>query len=312
MGRIYYLLSSGTLKRKENTLLFENERVRKVIPIEDVEEIFIFGEISLNTKLLSLTSSKGITLHFFNYYGWYIGSFYPRERNVSGFLEVKQAEHYLDKDKRLYLAKMFVIGAIKNSKFLVHNVDDYVHKVESSNGINELMSIEANFKKVYYESLKENTGWEFERRTKRPPENPLNALISFGNSLVYSVVLKQIYTTQLSPQISFLHEPSERRFSLALDISEIFKPVISDRIIKKLINTSSITEDHFVKDLNFVYLNDEGRRIFLKAFDERLRTTIRHRKLNRKISIKNLIKIECYKLIKHLLGEERYRPTVIN
>ncbi len=122
MGKTYYIFSSGTLIRRENTLLFEGKDKRKVIPVENVEEIFVFGEIGINTKLLGLLNKHGIVMHFFNHYGWYMGSFYPRETNVSGFLAVKQVEHYTDPHKRLYLAKSFVEGAIKNLHYVVPEI----------------------------------------------------------------------------------------------------------------------------------------------------------------------------------------------
>jgi len=100
-------------------------------------------------------------------------------------------------------------------------IEEYQNKINKVKSINELMSIEAHVRKIYYATFEEITNWKFEERTKMPPKNPLNAMISFGNSLVYTTILKEIYLTPLNPTISFLHEPSERRFSLSLDISEI-------------------------------------------------------------------------------------------
>ncbi len=309
MGKVFYILSNGKLSRKENTLFFENENVRKSIPIETVDEIFVLSEITLNTKLIKFLSQAGVCIHFFNYYGYYVGSFYPRETHVSGHLCIKQAEHYLDKEKRLYLAKAFIIGAIINLS-QVYNIDpeENLNKLSKTESIEEIMSIEADFRKKCYEKLEEITGFEFEKRTKRPPENPLNALISFGNSLVYAKVLGEIYYTPLNPTISYLHEPSTKRFSLSLDVAEVFKPILSDRLIIKLLKSGKITEEHFKKDLASAYLNDEGRRIFLSEFNKLLEETVRHKKLKRKVSHRALIRLELYKLIKHLLGEEVYIP----
>ncbi len=306
MGRVYYIFSHGTLSRRENTILFQNEREKKFIPVEDIEELFILSEVSLNTKLLNFLSSRGIVVHFFNYYGWYSGSFVPRESSVSGLLVVKQAEHYMDANKRLYLAKEFVRGSIANSMRNIA-VDFNLSLLDRVRDIEVLMSLEARFKKAYYEELERLTGWEFGKRTKRPPSNPLNALISFGNSLVYASVLKEIYHTPLNPAISYLHEPSTRRFSLSLDIAEIFKPIISDRIILKTIGQGIIGESDFEKDLNHTYLSENGRRKFLKEFDRLIKTTYTHPALKRKVSIRQLIRLELYKLIKHLLGEQKYR-----
>jgi CRISPR-associated protein Cas1 len=125
---------------------------------------------------------------------------------------------------------------------------------------------------------------------------------------LYSVILSEIYKTHLEPTISYLHEPSERRFSLSLDISEIFKPLIVDMVIFNLLNYETINLSHFNQDLNFSYLNDEGRKIFLKYLEDKIETTIKHRTLQRNVSYRALIRLECYKLIKHLLGEKDYKP----
>ncbi|MCS6988043.1 MAG: CRISPR-associated endonuclease Cas1 [Chloroherpetonaceae bacterium] len=103
-----------------------------------------------------------------------------------------------------------------------------------------------------------------------------------------------------------MHEPSERRFSLALDLAEIFKPIFVDRAIFKLVNTREIQEKHFTNGLNFTHLNDAGRKVFVKDFEERLRTTIKHRSLERQVSYRRLIRLERYRLIKRLLCEESY------
>jgi CRISPR-associated protein Cas1 len=147
-----------------------------------------------------------------------------------------------------------------------------------------------------------------EKREKRPPKNPINALISFANSMIYTAVLNEIYHTQLNPTVSYLHEPSERRYSLSLDIAEIFKPLIADAIIFKLINNNMIKLDDFEEDVNYCYLNDSGRKKFIREFDQKLSTTIKHRKLKRNVSYRTIIRIECYKLIKHFIGDEVYAP----
>jgi len=126
--------------------------------------------------------------------------------------------------------------------------------------------------------------------------------------MLYTAVLKEIRVTALSPVISYLHEPSERRFSLALDVSEIFKPVLVDRLIFRLINQGMINEDHFDQNLNCSYLKESGRKIFVQEFEQLLENTIVHRKLRRKVKYKSLIRLDLYKLIKHLLGEDPFVP----
>ena len=133
-------------------------------------------------------------------------------------------------------------------------------------------------------------------------------LISFGNMVCYTICLRAIHQTQLNPTISYLHTPGERRYSLALDIAEIFKPIIVDRVIFKVLNRKEIQEKHFDRKLNKCLLNTVGKKIFVKAIEDRLGETIRHRSLHRPVSYRHLVKLECYKLAKHLLSMEEYKP----
>ena len=148
-------------------------------------------------------------------------------------------------------------------------------------------------------------------RSYRPPQNEVNALISFGNMMCYSQCLRAIHQTQLNPTISYLHQPGERRYSLALDLAEIFKPILVDRVIFKVLHKKMIQTQHFEASLNRIILKENGKKIFVKAFEDRLLETIKHRTLNRSVSYKHLIKLECYKLQKHPLNIEDYKPLKI-
>ncbi len=316
----YYIFKSGRISRKDNSIFLETSDSDIPIPVNTIDSLYLFGEIDLNTKAINFFAQEGIVVHFFNYYGWWTGSFYPREEHLSGEVIVRQAEHYLDNARRLEIAKEFVKGAIHGfiynlkrykevSNELFNKFETYNNSINEVDSISALMGLEGNARDLYYSEFPTviNQEIEFERRVKHPPDNMINALISFVNSLVYTAVIKEIYRTQLNPTISYLHEPWYRRFSLALDVSEIFKPIYGDRIIFDLLNNNQLTEKHFDKDLNYCYLKEEGRKIVVKAFDEKMKTTIMHKKLKRKVSYQRIIRLELYKLIKHLLSEEMYK-----
>lgn len=323
----FYITQSGAIIRKNNTVWFENEAVKKAIPVNSIDTIYCLGEVSINSKLLTFLAKQGIIMHFFNYYGYYTGTFYPKETLVSGSLLINQVGYYIDSSKRMLIAKSFVSATIQNlsrilehyrkhSKNVVDMIDklsDFVKKINECQNIPELMNIEGSAWNLYYSSYDEilRGDFEFGTRTRKPPENEINCLISFLNSLLYATTLSEIYHTQLNPTISYLHEPFERRFSLALDISEMFKPLIVQRAMLKLLNKMEIKENHFRKDVKGCMLNEDGRKIVLKEFDDRLKLTIEHPELKRLISHRRLIRLECYKLIKHLIGDKEYKPFVI-
>jgi len=311
-----------------NSIMFEfleNDIKKRIpIPVNDIDSIFLFGEIDLNTKLINFFSKNSIMIHFFNYYGYYTGTFYPKEFLNAGKVLVNQASYYLDDKKRLYLAKEFIKGAahgtIQNLKIRENKLFENIEKIKRlkdsidliSNGkksISKLMGIEGNIKDLYYRSFSTliYQDIDFKKRVKNPPDNMINAIISFVNSLIYTEVLKNIYKTQLNPTISFLHEPGYRRFSLSLDIAEIFKLSYGDKLIFSLLNNSKLTKHHFDKDLNYAYLKETGRKIVVQAFDEKLKTTIYHKQLKRKVTYQKIIRLELYKLIKHILNEKEYK-----
>ncbi len=327
----YYITVNAVMEREHNTiyLFYRNSKgknERKIIPIEKIYAIYCYGNVTIKSGALAYLMKYGIVVHFFNKYGFYEGSFYPREKLLSGNLLIKQAEHYMDYEKRLELAKEFVKGAMGNIIINLryynrtYELEEEIKVIEKSMGdvnnamdIKQLMAIEGNARETYYKALNKilPPAFHFNRRTRQPPANRINALISFGNSLVYSSCLTEIYNTQLNPTISYLHEPSERRFSLSLDLAEVFKPLLADRVIFKLIQKKIIGENDFRKELNSCLLNKDGKRKFLGAYDEKLKTTIKHRSLRRNISYQRLIRLECYKIIKHLLGEAKYKAFKI-
>jgi len=175
------------------------------------------------------------------------------------------------------------------------------------------MGIEGQVRQVYYQCFTKiiTQEVEFEKRVRRPPDNMINTLISFGNSLLYTTTLGEIYKTQLNPTISFLHEPGYRRYSLALDVSEVFKPILVDRIIFRILNKNMVSEKDFEQDLNYCYMKEKARKIFVKEYDEQLSKTIKHRTLNRHISYRHLIRLECYKLIKYIIEKKKYESFKI-
>ncbi|KGR92398.1 CRISPR-associated protein Cas1 [Ureibacillus massiliensis 4400831 = CIP 108448 = CCUG 49529] len=317
-----FVFSNGRLQRKDNTLYILAEDGRKrPVPIEQIENVHLFGQIDLNSSLLNFVGQKEVILHFYNYYGFYTGSFYPREQKVSGIVTVKQSEHYLIKEKRLYLAQNFVKSAAfhmirtcrKRKNIDSESVKEIMKldkEIDKTKNVQQTMGIEGMIRQHYYKALNEMIPQEFifEERSKRPPRDPFNALISFGNTMMYTAVLSEIYKTHLNPTISYLHEPSQKRFSLCLDLAEIFKPMLVDPLLLTLVNTKKIQLKHFDDHEGMIHLNEEGRKIFITAFDERLQSTIRHRKLNRNVSYRYLIRLECYKLIKHVIGDTKYIP----
>ena len=329
MKKTYYLFNPGRLQRRDNTLKFtpcndEGEELEpRFLPVENVGELYCFGALEANSALYNFLGQEQIPVHFFDYYENYTGSFMPREALISGKMLIAQVKYQQNKKKRIDLAQRILDGAsynmVKNLKYyntrgkdlepIIGIIENLASKISDTIAIDELMGIEGNIRKNYYEAFELIINdFSMGGRSYMPPSNEVNSLISFGNMMCYSQCLKAIHQTQLNPVVSFLHEPGERRFSLSLDLAEIFKPLLVDRVIFKVLNKKMIQPDDFESSLNRIVLKPNGRKTFVQAFEDRLSETIMHRTINRSVSYKHLIKLECYKLQKHLLEIEEYKP----
>lgn len=327
MKKTIYIFSHCIIKRKGNTLcLVKANGEKKYVPVSEVSSLMIFGETTFNKRLLEFLSSHEITLHVFNYYGYYVGSFYPRTHYNSGFMTLKQCEHYLDNAKRLVLARKFVEGGLKNmlkNIIYYHNrkggflptikfLEDALRKIDEARSVEELMATEGQARERYYSSFNmiiNDVDYHYEKRERRPPRSRLDTLLSFGNSLLYVTILGEIYKTHLDPRIGFLHATSYRKFSLNLDVAEVFKPIIVDRVIFTLVNKMMLSSSCFMQELGGVYLNENGRRIFAEQYEKKLKQTIKYGKIT-KASYQRIIRLELYKLEKHLIGEKEYEPFI--
>ncbi len=328
MGSTRYIMSCGELTRKDNSLCFRKDGKNVYIPIENTKEIYCLNEVSVNTKLLDFLSSNHVIMHFFNYYGSYSGTYYPRDQYCSGKLLIKQVKAF--ENQRTDIAKAIVHGIgdniyeilyhyYKHDKKEVKPTADWIRKefhkcVDSAQTIAEVMSVEGEAWARFYSNFKYFLPEDFvmNKRVKRPPDNPINALISFGNTLLYTKTVSTIYRTHLDQRISFLHEPSEGRFSLSLDMCEVFKPVIVYRTIFDLVNNKRLqVEKHFEKKVNYCILNEDGHKIFIEAFEQRLETVFYHERLKRKITYRTAMKLDCYKLIKFILEGKEFVPFSI-
>ncbi len=325
MSKVRYLFSMGELSRKDNSICFRNENGNNYFPIENIREIYCLNEISLNSKLFDFISKANITIHFYNYYGHYSGSFIPKRHYLSGNLTIKQSLAYIK--NRLNIAKN-IVQAIANNiyevlyhyyrhgkselKTLLDWLKVEVNKFLSKNlEINQILFIEGQIWSRFYDSFQHFLPQDFliNKRVKRPPDNPMNALIGFGNTLLYGKTISELSKTHLNQEISFLHEPREGRYSLSLDISEAFKPIIVFKNIFDLVNNKKLqVEKHFDKSLNYALLNTEGKKIFIENYENRLSEVFEHPKLKRKVSIQSAIRYDGYKLQKAILEKTEFIP----
>ena len=169
--------------------------------------------------------------------------------------------------------------------------------------------LEAQCRSIYfgcYDSFINRNEFVFDSRTRRPPRNEVNAMISFGNTILYSLISREIQKTALDVRVGFLHATNKRHETLNLDIAEIFKLLIVDRVVFSLINKREIDIKHFVKTENEgVYISDKGKHIFLKAFYKKINTVITEK--NEKMTYNTIIIEEIRKLVRLFRGDSEYK-----
>ncbi len=332
MPNFIFIDNIGILYRKHNNLYFKpKDEKPKPIPASNIEAIYILNKVSLTHGAIKLLMNKGIFVHFFYeseksgvfFYG---GSFVPRQKNPSGLIHVKQAQAYLDENRRYEIA-LEIVDAIRYNMIKVlerfskvneelkqlrgFNVkkryEEILSEEEWKNKRELIMSLESQLWLLFYSALdKILTKFKIGQRTRRPPKNEANAVISFLNSLLYTVTLNEIFKTHLDPTIGFLHELREKRYSLVLDLSEPFKPILTFRTLIWLVNHGVLKENDFSKKFEGILLNKSGREKVVKAFLNKLNTTVKL-KSGEKKRFKTLIRMQAYALEKALVEDSKFR-----
>lgn len=330
MKRSLYIIQDGELKRRDNSLYFESGKGRKFIPVENTNDIYILGNVDVSKRFLEFASQKQICVHYFEKDGLYMGTFYPREYYSSGHVIVKQIEHYINDDLRLILAKKFASGAtgqmIRVLKYYSTRISqedrDFLNSViskleedrQNADGVVTIKELEViiqmakeKYNSTFYYVFR-NPYFNYDLTEDDSGYHHINSIIAFGESMCHAIILSEIYKTYLDPRISYLHTIDSCRFVLNLDLVYIFKPIMIDRLVFTLINKKIIGRNDFVISKDGPILSRAGKMKFIKQLDDRMRTTVNHRHLGRSVSYRRLIRLELYKLQKHILGEHEYKP----
>ena len=327
IGNEYHIIQDGVLSKQDTTILFENECGKRYLPAEVIDTINIYGNVIFTAELFLYFSTQKIKVNIIDRYGNLVGSFTPQAYHKSAKMMLKQVETYISNEKRLKIAKCIEIASLhnmrsnlryyakrkKDSRLLqsVQKITDSIVSVNQSKTIQKIMLEEARARETYYscfDAIIGKASFLFEKRTRRPPQNPINAMVSFGNTLLYNLIAQDIHRTSMDIRIAFLHSTNNRQASLNLDIAEIFKPIIIDRIIFSLINRREINpNNHFRKiNNNGIYLNDEGKRIYIFSFEYKLSQAINIH--GKRMTYRSLIREETQKLQRSIMQDESYKP----
>jgi len=238
------------------------------LPVESVDSLYLHGQIDFNTRALGLLNEHNVPLHVFGWKDYYRGSYLPKRGQVSGNTVVEQVRTYDSPERRLQIGHNIIEASIHNMRANLRYYDgrrgDFAGAVEelqtlkesvsSTSDINELRSIEGNARKTYYTCFDQilRDPFTLSKREYNPPTNEANAAISFLNGMVYTTCVSAIRKTALDPTVGYVHAPGERRFTLSLDIADIFKPILADRVLFRLVNRQQLSLGDFENELEGV------------------------------------------------------------
>jgi CRISPR-associated protein Cas1 len=343
-GVLYVLTQGVTVAKSGEALVIENkgEKVDEV-PLKDIAHVVLAGHVQISTEALHLLLSSQRVVSFLSAGGRLIGTASaPIAKNVT--LRVAQYRAFDDVQKCLLLSRSIVETKIANQRiFIRRNAENSEKQLEQLSGLIDncsktdniagIRGLEGKAGQIYFEILprlirpkeiisssqqtfddllgnENNEGFfRFNGRNKRPPKDPVNAMLSFGYTLLARDFLSALVGTGLDPYFGFYHVTELGRPALALDMMEPFRVLIVDSIVCRIVNTGEIKQKHFLCAKTEVMLNKEGKSVFIGAYERRMDELITHPVFGYKISYRRILDVECRLLGRFLIGEiSQYKP----
>lgn len=319
-SRVYWLSRSMRVRRERNSLRFEplaDDTAPVRVPVTDVAAIVAAAPVDVNSAAVSLLGRHGVVLHLLDHYGNYAGCVGPAESGGVADVVFRQVD-LVRSPGGVAVARSVVVGTAANVRRVLGGaLDDPLTTLKESAAVAEsvdsLRGIEGAFRRSGWAALDASlpTDLQLSGRSRRPPRNAGNAFVSFVNGLCYAKALSALRCTPLHPAVGFLHTATDRRrFSLALDLAEVFKPFFAERLLLRAAGSKLLRPSDFVVEVNAASLSEDGRRKVLALVREELDGTVKHRALGRRVSVEELWVLEAYKLLRVVLEGGRYRPVV--
>jgi CRISPR-associated protein Cas1 len=300
----------------------DGKTVVNQVRLREVSQVSLFGSVQLSAQALRELAARDVSILHLSYGGWLTAvTTPPPHKNIE--LRRRQFQAAANQKLCLCLARAFVSGKIRNSRTLlrrngrelkdnvIHRLAENRRKAERAESLNELLGMEglaardyfANFTRMLKTSDAARTTFDFESRNRRPPRDPINALLSF----LYSMLSKDLTVTLVrigfDPYLGFFHQPRYGRPALALDLIEEFRPLIADSVVIGMINNGEIRPADFISRAGSVALRSDGRKRVLEAYERRLDTEVTHPRFGYSISYRRVFEVQARLLARFLMGE---------
>lgn len=325
-----YVLEDGAILRKDGdqiVVVSAKSGVLLKMALEQVEEIVVIGNATVTAPLVAELLARSIGVAYFSRAGQFLGRLTPEtSKNVP--LRWAQFQAAANPQRTLGIAKSLVKGKLLNQRTLLmraarEGVPDLasavadmkllVERVDRAQSLDELRGIEGAGSARYFKEwpkLIRQVGFRFPGRVRRPPTDPVNAMLSFGYTLLANMVFASCHVVGFDPYVGFLHMDRYGRPALVLDLMEELRPVLADSLVLALINRGQVDPADFENTLGGgCRMNRTTLRTFLKAWEERRHTLVRHPLLNQEVPYFRVPELQARILAKVLLGEaEEYVP----
>lgn len=324
--RALYLNTPGQYVGKSGETLVVKEDGKKVAEFRllDLHHVALFGPVALSTPAIQTLCEEDIPITYFSTGGWFYGMTRGHSlKNV--FTRIEQFRHAADPALALLCARLLVHGKIRNQRTLLlrNHLEPPKGMLKAlkycaasaltAPSLGGLLGVEGVAAGLYFEHfagmLKTNDSFSFQDRNRRPPRDPINALLS----LVYSLLAKDCtlacYAVGFDPYVGFLHQPRHGRPALALDLMEEFRPLVADSVVLTLVNNQMVKPSDFITAGSSVALTPAGRKTVFLAYEKRLAEAITHPVFGYRVSYRRAIELQARMLAKTLTGEiEQYVP----
>ncbi len=324
-----------------------SQAYKKRIPLHKVDDVVVMGEITMTASALYLLLEKNIEIHFLNYLGQFKGRLSP-PLTKNSLLRMAQHRTHNDMTKRCELARRFVIGKLSNQRTMLqrHNrrqpdaalsqeidhiailirdlttlsvvTENVQQLISGDTGIagtplETILGLEGAGSAAYFRCfgklLADQEQWSFAGRVKRPPTDPVNALLSYGYAMLTSQVASSLQMVGFDQYVGYLHSSTYGRPALALDLMEEFRPIVVDSVVLTLLNNRMLTPNDFIVELGAYRLKKEPRKLFLTRFEERLNEEVTHPVFGYKVKYRRCIELQARLIAKYLTGEIKEYPA---
>jgi CRISP-associated protein Cas1 len=323
-----YLVNQGAMLAKEHGrfLVKLPNGSEEEIPIREVEQILVFGNIQLSNAAISDCLEAQIPVIFLTQLGEYKGHLWSA--NFGNLItEVAQWQRFAEADFQMKLVRSILAGKLANSRQLllrlnrkrqiegvataISGIANDIDSLANAESLNALRGYEGVAASRYFKALGQlitNPGFSLTERTRRPPKDPVNSLLSFGYTLLYNNVLSLILAEGLNPYLGNLHRSDRKETHLAFDLMEEFRSPVVDSLVIKLINKQTVkpTDFSWFDEEGGTYLIEQGRRVFLKAFEARIGEMISHPDVQDQVSYRRAIQLQIRRYKKSLVDNLPY------